>query len=151
MKHILSFLAVSVLALSAGAETAQAQDPHPEAEYRQSLMTSIRGHLGAAGAILGGNVSHEDQLLGHASALNDLATGLGDTFPEGTGGEGSRALPEIWASPEAFAEQIRSFREAAAGFLEAVQAGEEEAISQAFSDVRGSCRSCHGDFRARAN
>ena len=126
-----------------------AQDAHPEAEYRQLLMGGIRAHLGASGMIVNGATSNDGHLLAHAEGLNDLAQALPDAFQEGTGGEGSDALPAIWENPADFQSKLEAFQVAAAGFLAAVQSGDDSSYADAFGEVRGTCRGCHTDYRQR--
>lgn len=142
-------LIASSLVIGTNPLSAQDADPHPEAAYRQSLMKSIDGHMRATRSIVEGVVPHESDLPGHAAALDALITSLGNAFPEGSGGEGSRARPEVWSNDAGFAEQLQIFSTAASGFLASVQSGDSDAMAEAFSELRQTCRGCHSDFRAR--
>lgn len=132
-------------------EGAAAQDPSPVAEYRQSVMNGFRLYTGSIRAIMNGEVAYPQHIVAHATTIDQLATIAADVFPEGSGGEGSRALPEIWASPDAFRAELSGLQSAARRLLEAARSGEDAAVSEAMTEVSGTCRSCHQTFRARAN
>ena len=130
---------------------AQDAEPHPAAEYRQALMQGLRSHTGALRALLGGDVSYEGHVQHHAEAVQGIATMALNAFPEGTGGEGSRAMDEIWANWDDFLTKAQALKDAADGLAAAASSGDMAAVGEAMSDVGGSCRGCHTDYRAPAN
>ena len=75
----------------------------------------------------------------------------GDTFLEGTGGEGSRAKDEIWANWDDFLEKYGALKAAADALSDAAHEGDMEGVQAAMSEVGSSCRGCHSDYRAPAN
>lgn len=112
------------------------------ADYRHHTMEAIGGHMEAAVDILKQKVPHQAHMVLHANAIADLA-GIADTlFPEGS--QGGAALPAIWEQPEAFAERLQAFQEAAAGFRQATNEG--GAIGPAFQALGQACKGCHDDF-----
>lgn len=112
------------------------------ADYRHHTMEAIGGHLEAALDILKQKVPHQAHMALHANALADLA-GIADTlFVEGS--QGGSALPAIWEQPEAFAERLKAFQDAAAGFRQAANEGGD--IGAAFQDLGQACKGCHDDF-----
>lgn len=130
---------------------AQTAEPHPAAEYRQSLMQGLRAHTGALRGLLGGEVSYEGHVLHHAEAVQGIATMALSAFPEGTGGEGSRAMDLIWEQWDDFLTKARALKEGADAMAAAAAAGDMAALDEAMSAVGGSCRGCHSDYRAPAN
>lgn len=137
---------LSALALLAPVAV-EAQEASPVGEYRASTMQAIRHHNGALRAILEGNVALDGHAVRHARALRGLAIMAADVFPEGSG-DGTRALPAIWADHGAFQERLLAFQAATAELLEAAEAGDAAAMQEAAGAVGRSCRDCHGDFRA---
>jgi cytochrome c556 len=97
--------AASTMALPAGV-MAQDAEPTPETQYRKALMQSMRHHMSALGALVGGDVAYTDHVQHHASAVHGIATMAGDAFPEATGGEGSRASDAIWENWDTFVEKL---------------------------------------------
>lgn len=83
-----------------------------------------------------------------ADRLAVLAPLASDAFPEGSMGEGSRALASIWEDPEGFAGALAAFEAKALALQTAVQAGDQATIGQAFKDMGATCKSCHNDYRA---
>jgi len=141
------------LLLTGGLVEVAAQDEpeNPASDYRTSLMGSVQRHMGAIGALLSGEVEYEGHIAYHASAIHGLAAMTADAFPEGTGGEGTRAKVEIWQNWSDFQAKLESFRSDAAALDTAAQGGDMAAIGEAFQNFRGNCRGCHTDYRAPAN
>ncbi len=121
--------------------------PEDAKDYRSAVMTSLRGHIGAASMIARGLVENTGQLLGHAEGLSNGAAELKNIFPEGSDVEGSEALPAIWSNPDDFAAAIDKMVEATGKFEEAAAGGDPPAIGAAFREVGMSCRGCHDNFR----
>ena len=145
------FSAIAALAISSTLSLYAFADTTPEdaADYRSAVMTSLRGHIGAASMIARGLVENDGHLLGHAQGLANGANELSRVFPEGSNVGESEALPVIWEEPEAFAEAIEKLQDATAAFVTAAESGDEEAIGAAFRNVGMSCRGCHDRFRVQ--
>jgi len=145
------FSAIAALAISSTLSLYAFADTTPEdaADYRSAVMTSLRGHIGAASMIARGLVENDGHLLGHAQGLANGANELSRVFPKGSNVGESEALPVIWEEPEAFAEAIAKLQESTAAFVTAAESGDEEAIGAAFRNVGMSCRGCHDRFRVQ--
>ncbi|MDH4125207.1 MAG: cytochrome c [Gammaproteobacteria bacterium] len=145
-KSIGAILVVAIsttLSIYAFAETT-AEDA---AQYRTNVMTSLRGHTGAASMIVRGQVEDGGHLVAHARGLASGASELARLFPAGSNVGESEALPAIWEKPAEFAAAIDKLTNATSVFLAAAESGDKEAIAAAFRDVGGSCRGCHDQFR----
>ena len=129
--------------------TAAAQDPTPAMEYRQTIMGSLNAHRGALTAILNEDVPHEAHVLGHALSLQQLSVMASDIFPEGSDGEGSRALADIWNDAAGFGEALSAFQSAADALADAARAGDMTAVGDAAAGLGRTCGGCHRPFRAR--
>ena len=134
---------LSVISLHAIADTT-AEDA---ADYRTAVMTSLRGHIGAASMITRGLVADDGHLVHHAAGLANGAKELGRIFQEGSNVGESEALPLIWEEPDAFDEAVAKAQEATAAFLAAAESGDMEAVDAAFREVGMSCRGCHDRYR----
>jgi cytochrome c556 len=138
-----AFVAIAGYSLVAIAETT----PQDAADYRHSVMTALKGHIGAASMHVRGLVEGPEFLVKHAQGLANGASELGRLFPAGSNVEGSEALPLIWEDPEEFSAAIDQLVSATNTLLEAAQGGDQTAIGEAFREVGGSCRGCHDKFR----
>lgn len=131
------------VSLVATAETT-AQDA---SDYRKSVMTTLKGHMGASSMHVRGLVDGKEFLVKHAQGLENGASELATLFPAGSKVEDSDALPVIWEKPEEFNAAIEKLIAATQKFTTAAESGNKEAIAAAFRDVGGSCRGCHDTFR----
>ena len=121
--------------------------PQDASDYRKSVMTALKGHIGASSMHVRGLVDGQEFLVKHANGLANGVSELQYLFPAGSGVEDSDALPVIWENPEEFAAAIDKAVAAAQKFVAAAESGDSEAISSAFREVGGSCRGCHDNFR----
>lgn len=138
-----AILAASVYSVLTIAETTS-QDA---SDYRKSVMTTLKGHIGASSMHVRGLVDGKEFLVKHAQGLENGASELATLFPAGSNVEGSDALPVIWEKPEEFNAAIEKLIAATQKFTTAAESGDKEAIATAFRDVGGSCRGCHDTFR----
>lgn len=139
----IAFVAIAGYSVLALAETT----PQDAADYRLSVMTTLKGHIGAASMHVRGLVEGPEFLLKHAQGLANGASELDRLFPAGSNVEGSEALPLIWEEPEEFSAAIAELVSATNNLVEAAQGDDQTAIGEAFREVGSSCRSCHDKFR----
>lgn len=117
-------------------------------KYRVSIMTTLKGHIGAASMIVRGLVADDGYLLAHAEGLKNGVAELHRVFQEGSDVGETEALPAIWEQPEKFAAALETAELATAAFVRVVAAGGDNAAAgAAFRDVGKSCSGCHDDFR----
>jgi len=147
----LPILAVAMFAVLPTGVEAQDEAENVPAEYRQSLMQGLRHHQAALRTLLDGGVDYSGHIAHHAHAIEGIVTMAADAFPEGSGGDGSRAMAEIWDNPSAFMEKLAAVGSAASGLSQAADAGSMDAVRETFGALGQGCRGCHMEFRARAN
>lgn len=140
---LIGIVATFGLSVQVAAETS-AEDAK---KYRLSIMTALKGHIGAASMTVRGLVDNNGQLAGHAAGLVSGTAELNNIFQEGSAVDDSEALPAIWEQAEKFAAAIKNSQEATVAFQEAVAGGDDEAIGAAFRNMGESCGGCHDDFR----
>lgn len=116
-------------------------------KYRVSLMTTLRGHIGAASMIVRGLVEDDGYLQAHADGLANGVKEMHRVFQEGSAVGESEALPVIWEDPEGFKAALEKSEAATKAFQEAAASGDRAAIGAAFRDVGMSCRGCHDNYR----
>lgn len=140
---LIGIVATLGLSVQVAAETS-AEDAK---KYRVSIMTALKGHIGAASMTVRGLVDNNGQLAGHAAGLVSGTAELHNIFQEGSAVDDSEALPAIWEQAEKFAAAIKKTQEATVAFQEAVAGGDGDAIGAAFRNMGKSCGGCHDDFR----
>ena len=122
----------------------QAQADENAAEYREEVMEAVGGHMQAIVKIAKGEVAY-DHLGVLASNMAGLATIAQDIFPEGSAG--GDALEVIWEEPEAFAERLQAFLDAAGNFDAVVTSGDMSGFGEALEGLGQACKSCHDEFK----
>ena len=131
---------------SIGAQ-AQGNSPSTAIEYRQNVMQGLEAHRDAIIAIVDDEVEYRSHILAHATALHRLSVMAADVFPQGSGGDDTRAMGEIWEDEEGFREARERLESAASGLLDAVYAGDIGAVEESVTDVQRACTGCHRTFR----
>ena len=69
-------------------------------------------------------------------------------WPEGSGGEKTRAKIEIWQNIEDFQNKFKSLGKASANLIMEAKKGDLEIARSAFRKMARTCGSCHRDYRA---
>ncbi len=139
------FATVLTAALSAPiAAEPSAEDAH---KYRESIMTSLKGHAGVISMQTRGLAGDPSHISSHAQAIANLGAELHSIFQEGSNGEDSHALPIIWEEPEKFAEAVARAEKAMAALGEAASDNNVEAVGRAFRNVGEACKGCHERYR----
>ena len=125
-----------------------AGDDAAAVKYRQKVMDSVGGTMGAMGAIAKQDVVHPDHLAALAHNMANLATIVPDVFPPGSdkGGD-TKARPEIWSTPAAFKERIDAFVDAAKKLDDVVKAGDTAGFPAALGTLGKACKGCHDNFK----
>lgn len=128
---------------------AQAAEPENYIKYRQAVMQSNGGHMGASTQIVRGKVPEGAQLRMHAQALAELNANLTHLFPEGSDFGETEATEAIWKDWAKFEQAANAARDATAAFAAAVADGDNAKIAAAHKDVGQACKGCHEDFRQK--
>ena len=163
-------LAISAIALTVamiGAATAQTPAPSaaPAAaapagptpaeraiEYRQAVYKIVAGNFGPLSQAAQGKADFKPEVAAkQAVRLAQIATFVGDAFPDISKEGKTRALPAIWTNAKDFDPLVQNFvthTKALADVTEnSSSAGEE--IKSAVTAVANDCKACHDKFRAK--
>jgi cytochrome c556 len=121
-------------------------------KYRHNVMEGMAKHMGAAGAIVKGEVTGRNaDLVGHAEALHALGRDLPGLFPDGTGPDNKAlktdAKPEVWTKKADFETASKKYLDETAKLVEVAKGGDLEAFKAQFGAVGKSCGGCHDNFR----
>lgn len=82
---------------------------------------------------------------GPATQIAEAAKKVPPLFPAGSEHRKSRAKPEIWKDPEAFAAEARKLEQTASALAKA--ASERNNVPEAANEMFAACKSCHTKFR----
>jgi len=127
-------------------------------KYRQNVMKSLGGHVGAVNRLVRGQVPLMDQLEMHATAARDISRTITTLFPadsippdaEFAGATVTTdALASIGEKPEEFKKAAQKTIDATEELAKVVQAGNKQELPLAFKRVGESCKGCHEDFREK--
>ena len=141
-------LAAGVICLGIGATRAQ-DAAEGIIKYRQNVMKSQAGHLGAISGVVKGQVPFKEHVAIHAAALNGTSRMILQLFPEGSGRGETRAKPEIWQQWSKFEQAAQKLQDETAKLAQVANSGDLEQISAQFTVVGKACGGCHKPFRKR--
>ena len=130
-------------------QAAEATPADEIVKYRQNVMTSQRGHMGAAAAIIQGKVEFKDQLLDHVKALEATTKDIPGLFPKGSDVGETKALKEVWTNNDEFRKRAKDAQEKSAALAKAVAAGDSQSYGKHLKDLGEACKACHKDFRKK--
>ncbi len=146
-RKIMSVVLATVLTAGLSASIASEPGAEDAYKYRESIMTSLKGHAGAISMQTRGLAGDPRHLSSHAQAIANLGAELHSIFPEGSNVEDSEALPIIWEEPEKFAEAVARAEKAMAAMGAAVSDSDVEAVGRAFRNLGEACKGCHDRYR----
>lgn len=144
----------AVAAVAAGVGMASAADESENViKYRQNVMRSMGGHMGAISGVVKGEVSFTGHVAGHAEAIVAISQIITDMFPQGsTTGAEHRAKDEIWQDWDSFGQKAEDLQAAAGNLVQVASAGgDAAALEAAFGNVGKACGGCHRPFRTPAD
>ncbi|MEQ3625202.1 MAG: cytochrome c [Celeribacter sp.] len=138
-------LAMSVLALGAGAALAEAHmDP---IKTRQEAMKTVGASTKTLAQMANGTnpfdaTAAESALTAMQEAVAEFAT----YFPDGSESDDSEAAPAIFTDREGFEEKVTDFQADIDTALETPPSSQDE-LKVAFGSVAGNCKDCHENYR----
>lgn len=141
----------SAVALTAGTALSVSADDKAFIKYRQAVMSAVGGHMGGSVAIIKGAVPYKDDLVAHATGLNDMAQIVPNAFKQETSGGETRAKPEIWKDHDEFMQKVKDMQTASADFLAAAKSGGPAAAGEKLDALGDTCKGCHKKFREKKN
>lgn len=138
--------AIVTLALTAGVAFAKEGVQDPTVKARMDLMDTVGANTKVLGDMAGGKAAYDATAAEAAKvALAAAAAQIPAAFETNVDDPVSEARPEIWMNMEGFVEKGKAL-ETAAG---AIDVSSVEGLQAGMGAIAGSCKSCHGDFRAK--
>src|SRR6186713_1480212 len=168
LKHTTT-TALIALALAAGAGIALAQTPPASAagaaappagptpaeraiEYRQAVYKVVAGNFGPLTQAAQGKADFKPESASkQAARLSQIATFVGDAYPDISKEGKTRALPAIWSNRKDFDQIVADFTTHTKTLAEVAEnsssAGDE--FKAAVAAVGNDCKTCHDKFRSK--
>lgn len=119
----------------------------PEADARISKMKELGKNMKAIAAVAKGEAAYSAALNGNAMKISAIAKEMSLLFPAGSGGDKTRAKPEIWMKTAEFNMAVGNFQAAVSGLVKGVATGQQADIGQALQATGKTCGGCHKPFR----
>ena len=141
--------AVSILLSIIYYGTSSFADSHGIIKYRQNVMKSTAGHMGAIVDILKNGLPLEAHVSDHARSMlqNSRMTLL--MFPEGSGKGRTKSKQEIWENWSKFESAANDFERESEKLSEVAESGDMEALAKQVRATGKTCSGCHRNFRKR--
>jgi cytochrome c556 len=143
--------ALLVAAVVASPSIAQQIKPEDQITMRRAAYNVIQYRLVQLDSMAKGKVPfNKEEAVRSADTIALLAPLPKRFFGEGTGGEQTRAKPEIWAKRADFDAKMDAMIKEAAQFAQSVKASNDAAgLARPIDALDKACKNCHDDYRVR--
>ena len=129
--------------------TSSFADSHGIIKYRQNVMKSTAGHMGAIVDILKNHLPLEAHIVDHARSMLQISRMILSMFPEGSGKGRTKSKQEIWENWSEFESATSDFERESSKLEEVAQSGDMEALAKQVRATGKTCSGCHRNFRKR--
>jgi cytochrome c556 len=121
-------------------------------EYRQAVYKVVAGNFGPLSQVAQGKADFKAESASkQATRLSQIATFVGDAYPDISKEGKTRALPAIWSNRKEFDQIVADFATHTKTLAEVVEnsssAGDE--LKAAVAAVGNDCKTCHDKFRSK--
>ena len=141
--------AVSILLSITFFGTLSFADSHGIIKYRQNVMKSTAGHMGAIVDILKNRLPLEAHIVDHARSMLQISRMILSMFPEGSGKGRTRSKQAIWENWSEFESAANDFERESAKLSKVAESGDMEALAKQVRATGKTCSGCHRNFRKR--
>ena len=124
-------------------------DSHGIIKYRQNVMKSVSGHMGAIVDILKNGLPLKDHIVDHALSMQQISRMTLSMFPEGSGKGRTKSKKVIWGKWSEFESAASDFERESIKLVEVAQSGDMQALSKQVRATGKTCSGCHKNFRKR--
>ena len=118
-------------------------------KYRQNVMESTAGHMGAIVDILKNDLPLQAHILDHARSIQQNSKMTLAMFPKGTGLGNTKAKPAIWENWSKFESAVNAFVRESSKLVKVAESGDMKAIAKQFRATGKTCGACHKNFKKR--
>ena len=118
-------------------------------KYRQNVMKSTAGHMGAIVDILKNRLPLETHIVDHARSMLQISRMTLSMFPEGSGKGRTKSKLVIWEKWSEFESAASNFEQESSKLAEVARSGDMEELSKQVRATGKTCSGCHRNFRKR--
>ena len=149
MKQIIKVAALIVLLSFCFFGSSSLADSKGIIKYRQNVMKSTAGQMGAIVDILKNDLPLQAHILDHARSIQQNSKMTLATFSKGTGLGNTKAKPAIWENWSKFESAVQDFERESAKLVKVAESGDMEALAKQVRATGKTCGGCHRNFRKR--
>ena len=149
MKQIIKVAALIVLLSFCFFGSSSLADSKGIIKYRQNVMKSTAGHMGAIVEILKNNLPLQAHILDHARSIQQNSKMTLAMFPKGTGIGNTKAKPAIWENWSKFESAVQDFERKSAKLAKVAESGDMKVLAKQVRATGKTCGGCHRNFRKR--
>ena len=149
MKQIIKVAALIVLLSFCFFGSSSLADSKGIIKYRQNVMKSTAGHMGAIVDILKNDLPLQAHILDHARSIQQNSKMTLSLFPKGTGLGNTKAKPVIWENWSKFESAVQDFERESVKLAKMAESGDMEALAKQVRATGKTCGGCHRNFRKR--
>jgi len=124
-------------------------DSHGIIKYRQNVMKSTAGHMGAIVDILKNGLPLEAHVADHARSMLQNSRMTLSMFPKGSGKGRTKSKQSIWKNWSEFESAANNFERESAKLYEVAESGDMEVLAKQVRATGKTCSGCHRNFRKR--
>ena len=129
--------------------TSSFADSHGIIKYRQNVMKSTAGHMGAIVDILKNRLPLESHIVDHARSMLQISRMILSMFPEGSSKGRTKSKQAIWENWSEFESAAKNFERESAKLAEVAKSGDMEALAKQVRATGKTCSGCHRNFRKK--
>ena len=118
-------------------------------KYRQNVMKSTAGHMGAIVDILKNDLPLQAHILDHARSIQQNSKMTLAMFPKGSGLGDTKAKPVIWENWSKFESAVKVFVRESSKLVKVAESGDMKALAKQFRATGKTCGGCHKNFKKR--
>ena len=149
MKQIIKVAALIVLLSFCFFGSSSLADSKGIIKYRQNVMKSTAGHMGAIVDILKNDLPLQAHILDHASSIHQNSKMTLAMFPIGSGLGDTKAKPVIWENWSKFESAVKAFVRESGKLTKVAESGDIKAFAKQVRATGKACGGCHKNFRER--
>ena len=149
MRKKMKFTAVSILLSIIFYGSLSFADSHGIIKYRQNVMKSTAGHMGAIVDILKNGLPLEAHVADHARSMLQNSRMTLSMFPKGSGKGRTKSKQAIWKNWSEFESAANDFERESTKLSEVAESGDMEALARQVRATGKTCSGCHRNFRKR--